>query len=298
MSQFLASLLPVLRSYLSKIANRREKDPDFHRRWMNGEIDEDGKAVPRNPQAVDEIKARIASTRRPAIIGAATEANTRSRLGGLPNLPQSMGWPTYEGRAMTLLAQIDLNEIPRCDDLAWLPKSGLLFYFAGRNDGDEWVEEASCVLFSEVASSERRSPLADALPAREVINLTFEVRDTYAPLGPEDDAGQWQDNKEIGAWYWSLMPFARQSPWQIGGWPNPLQSHDMQARAEERYSKDQGQESNGLNQATAGWELLGQFDLDRLFGQASGFSRGFFWVRGIEAAQRKFDRAVLIGQAD
>ncbi|HEX8193363.1 MAG TPA: DUF1963 domain-containing protein, partial [Allosphingosinicella sp.] len=54
----------------------------------------------------------------------------RSRFGGLPDLPGGVDWPRNErGGALRFLAQIDLAEMHH--DIAELPRSGTLLFFAG-----------------------------------------------------------------------------------------------------------------------------------------------------------------------
>jgi hypothetical protein len=71
----------------------------------------------------------------------------RSRLGGLPNLPDSVAWPygRLPPRGMDpggtevplhFLAQIDCAELPRID--ARMPDAGLLFFFARQDEETIW----------------------------------------------------------------------------------------------------------------------------------------------------------------
>ncbi|MEW2353540.1 YwqG family protein [Spirillospora sp. NPDC029432] len=65
-----------------------------------------------------------------------------TRLGGLPDLPPSEPWPHRHDRPMTLLAQIDLAEISRCDDDRSLPPRGLLQIFADLTGDTAWEDTA------------------------------------------------------------------------------------------------------------------------------------------------------------
>jgi uncharacterized protein YwqG len=70
----------------------------------------------------------------------------RSKLGGLPNLPDNVEWPHghehfgfKRGRIpLHFMAQIDCAELPRID--AALPASGMLFFFANIDDAADWME--------------------------------------------------------------------------------------------------------------------------------------------------------------
>lgn len=59
-----------------------------------------------------------------------------SRLGGVPDLPSTLGWPTRDDRHLTFVAQIDLGALtPEWVD--GLPRSGWLCFFVGR-DAPAW----------------------------------------------------------------------------------------------------------------------------------------------------------------
>lgn len=74
-------------------------------------------------------------------------------------LPESLLWPVdgQSGEAMSFLGQIDCNRLPDCPGEAPLPRDGLLYFFAGRDDGPA----QSRVLFSpdgQASRSEARRP--------------------------------------------------------------------------------------------------------------------------------------------
>jgi uncharacterized protein YwqG len=52
-----------------------------------------------------------------------------SKFGGSPDLPPSMPWPTFQGRPLAFLAQINLSEVPRPESEPALPSKGLLSFF-------------------------------------------------------------------------------------------------------------------------------------------------------------------------
>ncbi|MCC7539503.1 MAG: DUF1963 domain-containing protein [Deltaproteobacteria bacterium] len=59
-----------------------------------------------------------------------------SRLGGVPDLPSALAWPTQGDRHLTFVAQIDLGALtPEWVD--GLPSSGWLYFFVGR-DAPAW----------------------------------------------------------------------------------------------------------------------------------------------------------------
>jgi uncharacterized protein YwqG len=58
-----------------------------------------------------------------------TLRDSGTRVGGEPDLPDDMTWPTHAGRPLTFLAQIDLAAVASAADLDALPKTGWLWFF-------------------------------------------------------------------------------------------------------------------------------------------------------------------------
>jgi uncharacterized protein YwqG len=52
-----------------------------------------------------------------------------SKLGGSPDLPTGIPWPTWNGRPLDFLLQLDLTEIPRNVADVLLPERGWLYFF-------------------------------------------------------------------------------------------------------------------------------------------------------------------------
>lgn len=59
-----------------------------------------------------------------------------SRLGGVPDLPATLAWPTRGETRLTFVAQIDLSALTP-EWVADLPRSGWLYFFVGR-DAPAW----------------------------------------------------------------------------------------------------------------------------------------------------------------
>jgi uncharacterized protein YwqG len=73
-------------------------------------------------------------------------APAQSRIGGIPHFPASWTWPTFEGRPMAFLAQLNLAEIPAEIRLDPLPEKGVLYFFSmlGRQDESGDHDEHCC----------------------------------------------------------------------------------------------------------------------------------------------------------
>lgn len=53
-----------------------------------------------------------------------------SKIGGTPDLPSVLAWPTFEGKSMLFFAQINLAEISSYHRNEYLPKNGIIYFFA------------------------------------------------------------------------------------------------------------------------------------------------------------------------
>ncbi|ANY67365.1 hypothetical protein BBD42_13435 [Paenibacillus sp. BIHB 4019] len=64
-----------------------------------------------------------------------------SRVGGYPDLPQAMEWPTESsGKLMTPLAQLNMADIAPACRQGWLPEAGMLYFFIGMDEAAANVE--------------------------------------------------------------------------------------------------------------------------------------------------------------
>ncbi|WP_165248398.1 DUF1963 domain-containing protein [Paludisphaera soli] len=98
-----------------------------------------------------------------------------TRIGGRPDLDDSTEWPRHEdGRPMTFLAQINLDELPEGADRGPLPPRGLLSIFSawGRQDEDgadplppdgEPTPEWTCIFHFRDPSGLRRRSTPDGV---------------------------------------------------------------------------------------------------------------------------------------
>ena len=98
-----------------------------------------------------------------------------SRLGGEPDLPQSVVWPTRDGKHLPFIAQLDLAALPRWGDSP-LPADGWLFAFAG---GDFPIESALVHWAGDRAQLQRR-----AAPGGDEMLLSEYVTDARYDVVP------------------------------------------------------------------------------------------------------------------
>lgn len=103
-----------------------------------------------------------------------------SRLGGSPDLPADVGWPSVEGATLDFLVQLDLASLEP-NWLPGLPTTGYLWIFADRS-GETYPCPAS-ILYADVR--------ADALQRRDAEGATSPARvpvfvPSFELLDPED----------------------------------------------------------------------------------------------------------------
>lgn len=139
------------------------------------------------PHAPSEFN-RLAMERLP--IGA-------SRLGGLPDLPRNVEWPTCAGAKVPLIAQLDLHDLPRWSECR-LPASGWLLVFFAFEAGLD--REPCIVLHVDVPREQlQRAPwpregevhrdwggisVYDILPLRPELSLAG----NFTELGEDDES--------------------------------------------------------------------------------------------------------------
>ena len=122
-----------------------------------------------------KVAAMLEERREPAIwLGYAEEPVSRSRLGGLPDLPEEVDWPLHlvTNQPLHFLAQIDLSALPAtplpdCPYKASLPRDGMLYIFADIDEEMTFDEEIiradgmpspTRVIYAKAAGAEREAP--------------------------------------------------------------------------------------------------------------------------------------------
>lgn len=295
--QRLVDQYPWLKPFVERFAAGMAADSQFSQRYHRREIELDGQAVPRSPQTVSRVKQAKLLTGRIGYLGRIATIPTTSFIGGQPDSTASFDWPTWQGSDLTFLAQIDLADLQDGDPPEWLPSSGKLLFFVGQAEG-EYAPWISRVI--HVPDSGQTEPSGQEAFKRRY--LSFERHVTYAPLGPEDDTGQVDDNDEVRNWWHGLFPPSDLTLWRVGGWPTPLQTDDMRQECERisrglAWEDHEAQRQTGFQEAMTTWHLVGQFDLEDIVGRVSGFMRGFYWVK-VDSGKAMFDQARLVGQSD
>lgn len=80
----------------------------------------------------------------------AAEGNERfSKFGGLPVVPDSFKWPTYDGEPIPFLLQLDFSEINADGSITNFPNSGMMYVFVDEFVGDDGWKQKTKILFFE-----------------------------------------------------------------------------------------------------------------------------------------------------
>jgi len=132
----------------------------------------------------------------------------RSRLGGSPDLPPGFVWPTWSGRELGFLGQIDLAAIAAVDSETALPPEGLLLFFydvAAGPSGLSPAHRGSCrvVLVSGRADGlevdRRHTPVLRAFPVAVSRELMLPGAWSFAAEELElsaDEMDAWDDLRD------------------------------------------------------------------------------------------------------
>ncbi|MGI8422238.1 MAG: YwqG family protein [Gaiellaceae bacterium] len=80
---------------------------------------------------LEDRSADVAGNARASVrlTGDARGEARRSRLGGSPDLPAGFVWPTWDGRELGFLGQVDLGDLAAADPETPFPHEGLLLFF-------------------------------------------------------------------------------------------------------------------------------------------------------------------------
>jgi len=249
-------------------------------------------------RALAETKANRPPRERPAELPAILiqhGTSAFSRMGGLPQLPESHDWPLdSDGAPLAFLCQIALHELPVLARDFGYPEEGALFFFF-RQDQMAWGFDPKhfgnwrAIYIPEVPSVVPRAPSAGlrADCIYRPVPLAFSTIVTRAYDEDEDDDG-FEGMRHM-----------------MGGYPDAIQDPDMAEECElvsnGVYLGDakgyHSAEAQALRQKPNDWILLLQLDSEEDAGMMWGDGgRLFFWIRRADLAKQDFSRVWMILQ--
>lgn len=242
-------------------------------------------------------------------LGTGQRAGSRSRLGGDPDLPDDVVWPTFGGVPQSFIAQIDLADVhPLIPGV--LPEAGLLSFFYDSAQsvwGFDPADAAACRVVRFPPDAElhsRRSPVDHPRYVRfEARSLRFERDVTFCPYESFELELLDLSRDELAA-YADVLGDALLGGHRLLGHASSIQG-DMQLECQ--------LVSNGLNcgdgsgyrdaraealrPGAADWRLLLQVDTDdaaRMMWGDCGML--YWWMRDDDIRNARWDRAHLILQ--
>ncbi|OOR55834.1 cytoplasmic protein [Bacillus mycoides] len=112
-----------------------------------------------------------------------------SKMGGVPDLPDTFEYPTYKENPLCFIAQFNLSDLQNVGMDHNLPKTGMLYFFSIENYFEEDVNpnEAGRVLYYDIPVEQLRR--ADEIQAKyNQCAITFELTYKLPELFIEDEA--------------------------------------------------------------------------------------------------------------
>jgi uncharacterized protein YwqG len=222
-----------------------------------------------------------------------------SKLGGSPDLPDAIEWPSWQGHPLGFLGQINLGEISSFPSCEPLPKSGLLSFFYDPDQGtwgfDPEDKGSWRIIFSAGSPDKlvRRNPPAEIPDYARYRACAVKFFEAVSMPGVESIA-IWElefDEREADKYSAFLEEFRNQQWSQAGhqvlGHPEEIQG-DMQLECQlvsnglycGNESGYRSPRREKLEPGAAAWKLLLQLDSDEnaatMWGDLGSL---YFWIR-------------------
>jgi len=284
--------------------------------------------------------ADIAALVKPTII-LKTERTQRvafksSKLGGNPDLPDSLKWPkSKNGIPLVFIAQLNLDEIACSDQGTLLPQTGVLYLFLDLDDGDLTDPESNCpnrLLYQDDLSLTRfpleRPEFQQAPKPPTLLNQFFSLlnlTDSPAPLYQPYEQCAVSFHESISLPFWDSFPVDNlkldktelktfrslydsliEHHYKIGGagrllgYADPVQNNDMDVIC---YLESRGEKihypiplDHGTEVGASEWTLLLQMENIDECGMYWGDGLLYLWSRKTDLGNRDFSQSRLIGQ--
>lgn len=234
-----------------------------------------------------------------------------SRLGGLPDVPANFVWPRCDQRPLTLLAQVNCEEVAPFDFAQTLPSSGVLYFFYDVEEQpwgfDPKDRAGSTVIYhteAELRPAPRPTDLGSAL-CLPSIPVSFKSTLTIPTYGSAAYDSLFIDEDEEQDAYAELceaIDFGFDH--RLLGHSNNIQG-DMQLECQlvsngvyaGCVSDDYDRQVKLLGPGAADWCLLLQFGSDDDMGTMWGdCGTVYFWIRRQMLRERDFTKTWTILQ--
>jgi uncharacterized protein YwqG len=210
-----------------------------------------------------------------------------SRLGGTPDLPAATEWPTWGGRPLSFLAQLNLAELAAYPAAAALPAAGWLSFFYDAQEQPWGYDPAhrgrAAVLHHEATAGLAPRPLpaglsTDAYTAFPVAPLLFAAEMTLPDPWEDDvDIAENEVTEDQRTAFWRLLHRHGDGTSRLFGMPDTIQgpvrqqcalvsrginsgSSKAQQQTREALGVSEAEVEIWQQQAATDWEVLLQLD--------------------------------------
>jgi uncharacterized protein YwqG len=256
------------------------------------------------PQALGEasrIRGRMTRMARPTLLLTPTKQPGFSKMGGEPESPADLTWPTGGGVSLAFLTQIDLTEVRAADGPDWLPDEGRLYAFY--DDARLGFPDLVRIVYSLEAPSQAAPHPVDVpskfrFPERRVGFLRLQSIPSLDWLGV--DVRELSDGVDLDELAdLPNEPFGDELQHRIGGYPAEIQEEQM-ALSCERIRRGQNpydgdEPTPAVQRASKAWRLLLQVDSDS--GLKMNWGDGgmlYVFIREQDARKGDFSQTVTI----
>jgi len=263
----------------------------------------------------DSIAQWMKEGAKPALHAITGESKTWSKIGGSPNLEKSQSWPTWKGKPLSFLAQLDFSEMAAVASVPDFPKTGRILFFYDQEQstwGFDPKDEGSWrVLFqNNVSSDDTSTDLPRGLDENYIYierPIGFHLIQSY----PDSLSRIKTDYKALSESEWDELIemkmgcYGEQPKHQIGGYPCAVQDDSMELECQLAsngvYCGDPSGYKDPRRQALEhgkdDWILLFQLDSDDDAGMMWGDAGTlYFWIRRQELLLSDFSKVWMILQ--
>jgi hypothetical protein len=198
---------------------------------------------PRTAAEHRRVRALIQSLERPMLRLCPAEGAVFSKLGGEPDMPPDLAWPTDAQGPLAFVAQLDLAEVAAASGPEWLPKAGALYFFF-----DDQCDRMT-VRFTRHVGDGPREPPTPLQPERE-----FGERRVAFVRTPSRPTVRWLGLHPLLRPATEDLHEAYEPDHRVGGYPSEIQLECLPAACEGFPRK--------FDATQTVWRLLLQVDAD------------------------------------
>jgi uncharacterized protein YwqG len=253
------------------------------------------------PSDAARTRARMRRREQPTLLLTPARAPGFSKLGGDPDLPADILWPTGPEGPLSFLAQIELKAVRSQGGPPWLSSDGVLYAF-GDLGGYGDPNQVRVLYSLDAPANVQKAPVgARSFSERRVAVVVYASIPSLDWLGIDvaefdvdpDELDELADAPD--------RAYGDELQHRVGGYPSELQDERMAITCERirrrmpPYSEEET--TPAIERAARAWRLLLQIDSDPGLGMSWGDSgRLYVFVREQDALKSDFTRTVTISQ--